>query len=236
MNTVDEVMDELKKFGDENTLKMYARYKIPGERFGVKVSDMKTIVKQIKGKQALALELYETGNYDAMYLAGLVADGALMTKKQIESWAKNATCGLLSQYTVAWVAAESSHARSLALKWMKSKQEKIACSGWNTYTGMCATRPDDELDLDEIKDLLNQVVDTIDAAQGEVRYTMNGFVIAVGSYVKPLLKAAKSAAKKIGVVEVDMGDTACKVPNAVEYIAKIETKGRVGKKRKATKC
>lgn len=236
MDTLKEVMDELKKYGNEQTRKMYARYKIPGARYGVKVSDLKKIVKQIKGNQALALELYETENYDAMYLAGLVADGSLMTKKQLESWAKNATCGILAQYTVAWVAAESSHAVNLAKKWMRSRTETIACSGWNTYAGIIATKPDDELDFAEIKELLKEVVDKIDSADNEVRYTMNGFVIAVGSYVQPLLKAAKSAAKKIGTVEVDMGDTGCKVPVATDYIVKVETMGRVGKKRKTTKC
>jgi hypothetical protein len=65
---------------------------------------------------------------------------------------------------------------------------------------------------------------------------MNGFVISVGTYVKPLLKHAKAVAKKIGAVEVDMGDTACRVPLATAYIAKVEKMGRVGKKRKTMKC
>jgi hypothetical protein len=37
-------------------------------------------------------------------------------------------------------------------------------------------------------------------------------------------------------VEVDMGGTSCKVPNAVEYIAKVEKAGRLGKKRKSAMC
>ena len=65
---------------------------------------------------------------------------------------------------------------------------------------------------------------------------MNGFVIAVGTYVKPLLKQAKATAKKIGKVDVQMGETSCKVPLATEYIAKVEKMGRVGKKRKTMKC
>ena len=65
---------------------------------------------------------------------------------------------------------------------------------------------------------------------------MNGFVISVGAYVKPLLKQAKRVAKTIGTVSVDMGDTACKVPLATEYIEKIEKMGRIGKKRKTIKC
>ena len=73
-------------------------------------------------------------------------------------------------------------------------------------------------------------------APNRVRYQMNSFIISVGSYVKPLLAKAKAAAKKVGPVEVDMGDTACKTPLATDYIAKIEKMGRVGNKRKTLKC
>ena len=65
---------------------------------------------------------------------------------------------------------------------------------------------------------------------------MNHFVISVGGYVQPLLKDAKRVAKSIGKVEVDMGNTSCKVPVATDYIAKLESTGRIGKKRKSAKC
>jgi 3-methyladenine DNA glycosylase AlkD len=236
MNTVGQVMAELKKKGSEQTRKIFARHGAPSNMFGVKVADLKTIAKKIKGNQALACELYETGNGDAMYLAGIVADGSQMTKRQIESWAKGATWSMLSEYTVAWVASESPYSRDLAMKWINSKRESIACSGWCTYAGIVAITPDGELDLVEIKELLNRVVKEIEKAPNKVRYTMNGFVIAVGAYVKPLLKHAKRVAKTIGTVSVDVGDTACKVPLATEYIEKIEKMGRIGKKRKTIKC
>ena len=238
MNTVGQVIAKLKKKGSEKTRKTYARHGAPAERmFGVTIADLKVIAKKIKGEQELACGLYETGNLDAMYLAGMVADGSQMTKKHLDAWAKGAgSLPMLSEYTVPWVAVESPHARDLALKWMKSKNENIASSGWCTYAGIVTTTSDEDLDLAEIKDLLNIVVKEIDSAQNRVRYTMNGFVIAVGAYVKPLLKQAKQAAHKIGPVSVDMGDTACKVPLASAYIEKIETAGRVGKKRKTIRC
>jgi hypothetical protein len=65
---------------------------------------------------------------------------------------------------------------------------------------------------------------------------MNGFVIAVGSYVKPLSKRAMDAARRLGIVSVDMGGTACKVPPATTAIEKIEAAGRVGKKRATIRC
>jgi hypothetical protein len=65
---------------------------------------------------------------------------------------------------------------------------------------------------------------------------MNGFVIAVGTYVAPLLNQAKRAAKAIGTVAVNVGDTACKVPVASAAIEKIEAAGRLGKKRATIRC
>src|SRR6202795_1889951 len=104
---------------------MYARHEMATERtFGVSIADLKVIAKTIKGEQALACELYETENVDAMYLAGLVADGSQMTRKQLEAWAKTAgTLPMISEYTVPWVAVEGPHARDLALKWMQSQTE-----------------------------------------------------------------------------------------------------------------
>jgi 3-methyladenine DNA glycosylase AlkD len=236
MNTVEQVMSELKKKGSAQTRKTFGRHGAPETMFGVKVADLKVIAKKIKGNQELALELYDTGNSDAMYLAGLVADGAQMNRKQLNDWAKKAPWYMISEYTVPGVATENKNARELALKWIKSKKENIAASGWTTYAGVVATLPDEELDLAEISDLLKHVEQNIHHAPNRVRYTMNGFVISVGAYVKALLKQAKATAKKIGEVHVEMGNTACKVPFAPEYIAKIEQAGRVGKKRKTMKC
>ncbi len=236
MPTVNQIMTELKKKGTAQTRKTFERHGAPENFFGVKVGDLKVIAKKIKGDHELACQLYETGNSDAMYLAGIVADGTQMTKKQLDAWAKDAPWHMISEYTVPGVATESPHCRDMALKWIKSKKPHIASAGWNTYSGYVTTRDDSELDLNEIKDLLKKVETDIDGADARVRYTMNGFVIAVGGYVKPLLKQAKATAKRLGKVEVDMGDTACKVPLATDYIEKIEKSGRQGKKRKTIKC
>jgi len=238
MSTVTSVMAELKKKGTEKTRKIYARHGMTTDNmFGVSVADLKVIAKTIKGQQALACELYETGNMDAMYLAGMVADGSQMTPKQLNEWAEGAAnLQMVAEYTVPWVTVENPHGRDLAMQWIKSKKEHVASSGWCTYSGLVGTKPDDALDLAEIKSLLGTIVKGIKSAQNRVRHTMNGFVIAVGSYVKPLSKQAKATARQIGVVSVDVGDTACNMPLATAYIEKIEAAGRAGQKRKTIRC
>ena len=110
MTTLKQVMAQLKKLGSEQTRRTFQRHGAPENMFGVKVADLKTIVKQIRGEQDLALELYATGNADARYLAGLVADGSLMTKKQLDAWCRESDWNMLSEYTVPWVTCESQHA------------------------------------------------------------------------------------------------------------------------------
>ncbi|MDB4614630.1 DNA alkylation repair protein [bacterium] len=236
MKTVKQVLNALKKKGSEQTRKTFARHGAPDDMFGVKVADLKVIAKSLKGNQDLALELYDTGNCDAQYLAGMIADGRQMTKKQLETWAKTASWHMVAEYCVAWVASESDHAQKLADKWITAKKPMIASTGWCTQAGLLAITDDDDLDKKQITSLLKTVQTGIHKADNRVRYTMNGFVISVGSYYTPLLKQAKAAAKKIGKVEVDMNGTACKVPDAVTYIEKIEGMGRVGKKRKTIRC
>lgn len=234
--TLNEVMSDLERLGTEQTRKTYRNHGANGNLFGVKVGDMKVVAKKIKGQQSLALELYRTGNLDAMYLAGLVADGNKMSRKDLSGWAKAASWSMISEYTVPWVTAESPFARELALEWMSSPKDSVAASGWNTYAGLMGLKADAELDLAEIRGLLDRIPDEIHAAPNRVRFCMNNFVIAAGTAVKPLLAKAKAAAKRIGTVEVDMGKTACKVPPALDAIAKVESMGRIGVKRKTIKC
>jgi 3-methyladenine DNA glycosylase AlkD len=180
--------------------------------------------------------LYDTGNSDAMYLAGLIADDAAMTKKDLQRWVKQAYWHYLSEYTVPWVAAGSAHGWDLALEWIDAKAENVAAAGWGTLSSLVATKADAELDLPALKKLLLRVQKSIHDERNRVRYAMNGFVIAVGAYVAPLSAVATDVAKKIGVVSVEMGGTACGVPVATEYIEKTVARRGVGKKRKSPKC
>jgi len=234
--TTEQVMKELEKKGSASIKKIFQNHGANGPMYGVKIADLKVIQKKVKKDHQLAMELFDTGNYDAMYLAGLIADESKMSRKDIEQWADKSHSHGISEYTVAWVAAESEYGWELGMKWIDSPKEKVASAGWNTLAGVIAMKPDSELDIATIKKLLQRIVKEIHSAPNRVRYTMNGFVIGVGSYIKELTKEAIETAKKIGDVYVDMGGTACKVPAASDYIKKLEAKGYIGKKKKTVKC
>jgi hypothetical protein len=229
-------MKELQALGTEQTRKTWLRHGAPEPLFGVKVGDMKTIVKKVKANHELALQLFATGNQDAMYLAGLISEPKKMTDAQLDQWASEARWYMINEYAVAWTAAEIGRGFALGARWIDSKTPHIKAAGWSTLSGVVALVPDAELDLKAIEKLLARVLKEISKETGRIKYTMNGFIIAVGCYVEPLTELAIATAEKIGKVHVDMGDTDCKVPNAVDYINKLVSMGKVGKKRKTVKC
>lgn len=232
----EEIMQKLEELGSDQTKKIYENHGVRESYFGVKIGDLKKLVKYVKKNHELALKLYNSGNHDAMYLAGLSVNPKIISKETLQEWVKQAYWYMLAEYTVAGVAAESNYALELAHDWMKSDEEMIAVAGWNTYANYLSITPDEELDIEEVKDLLNQVKDTIHDERNRVRYVMNGFVLSVGCYVKELTEEAKQVAEHIGKVHVDVGNTACKVPLASDYIKKVEMKERVGLKRKTCIC
>lgn len=234
--TAEEIITELKKLGSEQTKKVFVNHGASELFYGVKVGDMKQIQKKVKKNHELALELFDTGILDAMYLAGLIAEPKRMTKKELQHWVKNGKWYMVWEYTVAWMAAESNYGWELALEWIEAKSEGVQSAGWATLSCIVALKQDDELDTNELERLLKQVQDNIHNAPNRVRYTMNNFVISVGCYVAGLTDNAIAIADKIGEVHVDMGGTACKVPDAKNYINKVIDKGYLGKKRKTVVC
>ncbi len=236
MTTAAQIVAELKPLGKDSYKKVLLKHGIQEPVFGVSVEQLKKIQKRIKKDYQLALDLYDTGIYDAMYLAGLIADDAKMTKKDLQRWVENATSEALCGYTVPWVTAEGRFGWELANKWIDAKKPSIAAAGWATLVSLVAIKEDALLDVAELKRLLARVEKTIHSAPNRVRYAMNMFVISVGCYVKPLGDLALKAAEKIGRVSVDVGETACKIPFAPDYIRKVRQRGAIGKKRKSAKC
>lgn len=234
--TLDEVMKKLEEMGTEQTKTTFLRHGAKEPVFGVRVGDLKKLMKDVKKDQALARALYDTGNSDAMYLAGLTVNPKTATKDMLQVWVKEAHWYLIAEYTVAGVAAESPYAVELAREWIESPEEMIACCGWSTYANYISITPDSELDLEEIRSLMKRAERTVHGERNRVRYNMNTFVIVVGSFVRELHDEAMETAERIGKVSVNMGQTACKVPLAADYIRKVVSVGKLGVKKKSSIC
>ncbi|MBR7745768.1 DNA alkylation repair protein [Undibacterium baiyunense] len=239
MNTsdaVEQVVAQLKSLGLDSYRNTMLKHGAQEPIFGVKIEEMKKLMKPYKGDLAFAYALFDTGIYDAQYMAGLLADGSKMTEVQLQHWVEVANSHGIREYSVAWVTAESSFAMPLALAWIDSSNAEIAAAGWSTLSSYLSVIDHAKVDLKVFSKLLRRVQTQIHQAPNRVRYCMNGFVIALGSYVPDLTEAAIVAGQEMGQISVDMGGTSCKVPFAPDYIGKVVERGNLGKKRKTSKC
>jgi 3-methyladenine DNA glycosylase AlkD len=234
--TVTEVMEYLESKGSEQIKKIYKNHGAPDNFFGVKVGDLKPIQKKVKKNQSLALELFDTGNSDAQYLAGLIADPTLFDKITFEDWIKKSSWYMLLDYAVAWNVAENEHCIDFCQEWIKSDDPKKQECAWSSLASYFTISPNEFIDVELHKSLVEFVIENIHHSENRVRHSMNAYVIAFGSCDNNLAEFCKEAGERIGKVDVFMGDTSCKTPDILEYLNKVQTAGRIGKKKKTTKC
>ncbi|MEN2767976.1 DNA alkylation repair protein [Ornithinibacillus xuwenensis] len=232
----EAVLEELETLGKERTKKMYLSNGAREPLYGVATGVMKPIAKKIKIDQALAEELYATGNYDAMYFAGIIADPKAMTEADFERWMEGAYFYMLSDYVVAVTLSESDLAQDIADKWIASGDELRMSAGWSCYCWLLGNRKDHEFSESKISNMLKMVKTTIHDSPERTKSAMNNFLYTVGVSYLPLHEMAVETAKEVGIVEVKRENKKNSYLNASENIQKDIDKGRIGFKRKYVRC
>lgn len=233
---LEMVMQELEALGTERTKKSYISNGAQEPLFGVATGAMKPLAKKIKINQPLAEALYATGNYDAMYFAGIIADPKAMTETDYERWMESAYFYMLSDYVVAVTLAEADIAQEVADKWIASGEELRMSGGWSCYCWLLGNRKDHEFSESKISNMLDMVKDTIHHAPERAKSAMNTFLYTVAISYTPLHEKAVETAKEVGIVEMKRENKKSSFLNAYESIRKDVEKGRVGFKRRYVRC
>jgi 3-methyladenine DNA glycosylase AlkD len=231
--TFDEVMLELESLANEKAKKRYVKQGATEPLFGVTTGSMKPLFKQIKMDQALAEELYATGNYDAMYFAGMIADPNAMTEADYDRWMQTAYFPMISDFVVAVTLSEADIAQSVADRWLESENELHRSAAWSCYQWLLGWRPDEDFDVDKIAAMLEKALRVASGETEHVQSTISGFVAAVGVSFLPLHEEALAVA---GNMEGVGKDGSCAFPNALATITKAKEKNRLGFKRRAVRC
>lgn len=219
--TLAEVMRELERAGTEQARKTYKRHGAAEPMFGVSWATLKTMLKRIRVDHELGLALWATGNFDARNLAVKIVDPALLSARELDRWVQEASGARTCGGYVAMLASEGPHAAAKLAQWLSSKDVRERATGW-TLLGLLAHR-DEAMPDAGFEKRLAEIERSIHTAPNAERETMNSALIAIGCRNSALKKAALAAAKRIGKVEVDHGDTDCKTPDAAAYIEKTWT-------------
>ena len=215
------VLEQLAALGSEQTRKTYRRHGARDPLRGVSYASFGKLCRTIRIDHALAQQLWRAGVYDGMVLATMVADPAAATDEELTGWAGDLYCYALSDH-VAGYASKTALADALMPRWTDSSDEWVGQAGWH-LVGARATSKDaipDEL----LADYLAVIERDIHGAANYTRYAINNALIAIGGRNDRLECLVLDAARRIGKVQVDHGQTGCKTPDAAAYIAKMKAR------------
>jgi 3-methyladenine DNA glycosylase AlkD len=213
------IMKELKKMGTAQNRKIYKRHGSGDNLFGVSFGNLRKMGKRIKTNHELAKKLWSTKNTDAMTLATMIADPAKMKKSDLEMWVKDIDYYVLSDEFAKSLVAKSPYAEELMEKWINSKREYVGRTGW-TILALKAMDKDFDYTNSYFKDYLQRIKRDIHGSKNRTKQAMNSTLISIGIRNKGLREVSLEIADKIGKVDVDVGETYCKIPNARQYIEK----------------
>jgi 3-methyladenine DNA glycosylase AlkD len=219
-----EIVTTLKKLGKPQTAAIYRRHGSGDNVFGVLTSEIAKIQKKIKVDHALALELWKTGNAEARVLALQVADPAKLTRADADGLVKDGQVRFVGPY-LSGLVARSPIAEKTMRAWMSSPDESPREIGYGILGARLRDDPGSVSDADAEK-VLATIEKEIHSSPNWARRAMNGALISIGVFKPALRKKAIEAAKRIGKVEVDHGETGCKTPEAGAYIEKASKRNR----------
>jgi 3-methyladenine DNA glycosylase AlkD len=216
--SLSEVMAILENLGTEQTRKTWARHGAKGPMFGVLFGELFKLMRRIDVDHELARELWATGNVDARNLAMKIADPLAMTPDELDRWAIETPMHMCNLY-VATLAAEGPHARSKVREWMKSSNERLRATGWALLGRLSDL--DESFPEEELLRGVEVIKGSIHSAPNEVKSDMNRALITIGGRSSAMRKAVVAAAKNIGEVTLDHGDTACKTQGVAQTVEKM---------------
>ena len=219
--TSQDVLKELEAKGTAQNRKVYPRHGVKGELFGVSYADLGKLTKKYRGDTELARALWASGNHDARVLATMIADPEGMKSGEIDAWLRDLDNYVLTD-ALAKLVSKTPFAETKLTKWARSKSEWAARAGYVLLSQdalKAHTRPQSFY-----TDYLKRIESDIHSSKNQVRDAMNSALIAIGLRSPALEKRALAAAKRIGKVEVDHGETGCKTPDATAYIQKAKAR------------
>ncbi|PWK16464.1 DNA alkylation repair protein [Tumebacillus permanentifrigoris] len=226
------VLQRLEGYGSEQTRKTYRRHGASANQYGVSFANLKLLKKELKTNQALAEQLWDTGNEDARMLATMIADPNSISVEVVEKWIGN-----WPYYpgvdAVATLVGKAPFASALVPKWTTVEDEWVSYGGWQLVAQL-ATH-DKQLPDDYFAAYLTVIETSIHSRPNRTRHGMNGALIAIGLRNADLEEEALRIARVIGKVEVDHGDTSCKTPDATTYIEDTKFKRDAMAKKRAKK-
>lgn len=193
--TVEDILQALELRGNPQVRRLNARNGAPENQYGVKLGDLRTIAKSLKTNHELGLQLWDTGNADAMLLAILIMKPKLLSPEDLERMTAAAAYVQLADWLTSYVTKQHPAKESLRRRWMHSDDPWLARAGWSLTAERIVKDPDG-LDLSALLDRVEREMGTAHPAP---QWTMNYCLAETGIHFPGLRQRALDIGERLGI-------------------------------------
>ncbi|MBC8355244.1 MAG: DNA alkylation repair protein [Planctomycetes bacterium] len=198
--------------------------------FGIGLTQLRKLAKQIGRDHKLARQLWKSDVYDAKVIGLLIDDPKQLTREQAEQQVESLHGGYLSHVFSSCDAtlAKAPFAFELAREWMDSKDAMRRRCAYGLLYELSKKNPKG-MDDDYLSERIAHIRAVIHDEQMWVREAMLGALVGIGKRNKKLNKSAIRAVKDIGPVDIDYGnDNSCEPVDVLKHLTSGYLKKKLG--------
>ncbi|MCO8121473.1 DNA alkylation repair protein [Stieleria sp. TO1_6] len=198
--------------------------------FGIGLTQLRKLAKQIGRDHQLALQLWKSDIYDAKVIGLLIDEPKKITREQAEQQVESLAGGYLAHVFASCDATlpKTPFAFELAQDWIASDDANRRRCGYSLIYELSKKNPKG-MDDDYLLQLIEQIKSKIHGEDMWVRESMNTALMGIGKRSKRLHQAALKAAKSIGPVDIDYGDdNSCQPLDVVKHLTSDHLRKKLG--------
>lgn len=235
---VERLMQALEKAADDKTKSKLIKDGCDLELFGVKIGELKKLIKQykLKNNNRLAIELIETKNFDAMYLGFLIMNPSNIDKMWFVKWSGYSEYYRIRIYSLAYAMAEHQEYEYFLERFKDSQSDCELSIYYAIIAGRVIIDPSFNYEL--LVSTSSEIAENINSENYTnfplTRFEMYSLLGYIGIQVASLSNQMIDISKRI---ETNFfNDTPRRLGNNVLFIENAVQRNAVGKKRKSARC
>ncbi len=217
--TFDIIYHELQSLSNQQTYNTFKKHGAKDNIFGVQIGSIRKLAKKYKINHPVALLLWDTGMMEARCLAVLLADAKQVSESLLDSWVEDIDFYYLSELFAKELVFFTPFSKTKTYEWSKSSKEYVKRVSYDLLSRLCKSSK--QIKNEELLYFLSRIGEEILISPNRAKQSMNIALINIGSRNTQLHEYAINIAKKIGTLDLDLGETACKNYNAYEELSKI---------------
>ena len=209
-----EILTQLKSLSNEKMIAHNKKFGAGDNQFGVKMGDIRELAKKIKTNHELALELWNTENTDARFLAILIIDPKKIALDELNKLVKSEKFTHVADWLYTNVIKNYPENETFRKEWMDSKNIMQARAGWSLTSGAVVRNPD----VLDFPALLDRLEAEMPEAAPEVQWTMNNTLANIGINHPEYRERALHIGEKLGIFRDYPVSKGCTSPFAPIWI------------------